>query len=932
MPTSQLICSASARGSSLMRQSAVVGRSVAAAVLLVASADLASAQLMAPAGKFEVSPGGAATYSFSVAVPPGTAGLKPTLTLEYNSQNRDGIVGVGWALGGLPAITRCPRTMIQNGVVGAINFDANDRFCLEGHQITAISGAYGADGTEYRTEIETFSRIISRGTAGAGPAWFEVRTKSGQILQLGNTADSRPLTASGTARSWVLNRLSDTKGNYLTVTYTNDAANGQIYPLRIDYTGNAAAGLAPYNSVLFEYATRPDIAPLYHAGVLMKTTVRLTNIKTVSGTTLVSDYRLAYDQSPSSLRSRVTSITLCAGDGACMPATSFAWTNGGATTFTYSAYTHPWTLGTSPHGRGWNLLSGDFNNDGRTDLGFETHAISDSTFRSLRSNGDGTFTAREYVNPLGGSGVVNFLGGDFNGDGRPDYTVGRLGSSALPAEFRTYLAGTDGSFGTPVIGPTTGGSSDSGPRFTGDVNGDGRADISIVWRNKLHRYVAVGGGSFSYSMQTLPSDYGNTSSWQLEIGDFNGDGLIDFLLQNLSNNLIHTYLSNVDGTVTRVVQTTSFDVIVGGSWKRQAGDVNGDGKTDLVFVGSNILKTFVSKGDGTFAEVSQTLSLNLQDYEFTFLVLTAIPAVIDFNRDGRADFTLVKNSTAFMLLSKGDGSFIESIQNLGFDLGSQPTSIRTPFGGDFNGDGLPDLAFVGSTDVRLFTNNASVPDLLLSITTGLGATTSITYAPLTQSAVYTKDSNAVYPTVDLIGGVHVVSRVDTANGIGGTYSTAYSYAGAKSDTRGRFLGFRQVRVQDLQTNIVQTTSFRQDFPFIGMPVSVTKALGAQTLNQATTTYQFSNASGAATVSTPTITSAPYRVSVGQTVTSSSDLDGSAMPTVTTSYQYDAFGNATQVVASTPDGFSKITTNTYTNDTTNWFLGRLTGASVLSTTP
>jgi hypothetical protein len=54
--------------------------------------------------------------------------------------------------------------------------------------------------------------------------------------------------------------------------------------------------------------------------------------------------------------------------------------------------------------------------------------------------------------------------------------------------------------------------------------------------------------------------------------------------------------------------------------------------------------------------------------------------------------------------------------------------------------------------------------------------------------------------------------------------------------------------------------------------------------------------------------------------------------MTTTFQYDAFGNATQVATSTPDGYSKTTNSTYTNDTTNWFLGRLTGATVTSTTP
>jgi hypothetical protein len=52
----------------------------------------------------------------------------------------------------------------------------------------------------------------------------------------------------------------------------------------------------------------------------------------------------------------------------------------------------------------------------------------------------------------------------------------------------------------------------------------------------------------------------------------------------------------------------------------------------------------------------------------------------------------------------------------------------------------------------------------------------------------------------------------------------------------------------------------------------------------------------------------------QSQASSADLDGSALPTVTTSYQYDQYGNATQVVVSATDGHSKTTTNTYTNDT------------------
>jgi hypothetical protein len=199
--------------------------------------------------------------------------------------------------------------------------------------------------------------------------------------------------------------------------------------------------------------------------------------------------------------------------------------------------------------------------------------------------------------------------------------------------------------------------------------------------------------------------------------------------------------------------------------------------------------------------------------------------------------------------------------------------------------------------------------------------------------MYVKDTTSTYPVADVQAPIYVVVQVDTSNGIGGTYRTYHSYFGAKVDLSGRgFLGFRAIVTLDPQTNILATTYARQDYPYIGLTASATKTLGSLTLNSTTNTYQFSNAGGAATVSTPSNASAPYRVSVAQSVSSSSDLDGTVMPTVTTTSQYDAYGNATQVVVSTPDGFSKTTTNTYTNDTTNWFLGRLTGATVTSIRP
>ena len=106
---------------------------------------------MAVPGKSDVSGLGAFTYSIPIVVPPSTADMGPALSLDYSSQYGDGPEGMGWVLAGLPTISHCPRTTAQDGIHGNVNYDLNDRFCMNGQRLVAISGTYGANGTQYRT-------------------------------------------------------------------------------------------------------------------------------------------------------------------------------------------------------------------------------------------------------------------------------------------------------------------------------------------------------------------------------------------------------------------------------------------------------------------------------------------------------------------------------------------------------------------------------------------------------------------------------------------------------------------------------------------------------------------------------------------------------------------------------------------------------------
>jgi hypothetical protein len=65
------------------------------------------------------------------------------LSLTYNSGAGNGLVGVGWNLSGLGIISRCPKTVAQDGVTQGVQLTAADEYCLDGNRLRKVFGTQG---------------------------------------------------------------------------------------------------------------------------------------------------------------------------------------------------------------------------------------------------------------------------------------------------------------------------------------------------------------------------------------------------------------------------------------------------------------------------------------------------------------------------------------------------------------------------------------------------------------------------------------------------------------------------------------------------------------------------------------------------------------------------------------------------------------------
>ncbi len=105
---------------------------------------------------------------------------------QLHCQRGNGLLGMGWSIGGLSVIHRCGATIAIDGIKGGVNYDANDKFCLDGERLISHMVA-----VEYRTQHESWQKVMAIGGTASNPSSFTVTSKDGTVQYYGATTDSR---------------------------------------------------------------------------------------------------------------------------------------------------------------------------------------------------------------------------------------------------------------------------------------------------------------------------------------------------------------------------------------------------------------------------------------------------------------------------------------------------------------------------------------------------------------------------------------------------------------------------------------------------------------------------------------------------------------------------------------------------------------------
>lgn len=881
-------------------------------------------------GQVDVSASGAANYQIPIQVSPGSNGMQPNLSIAYSSQGGNGLLGWGWNIAGLSAISRVNKTAYYNNKYEQISLSSDDAFTLDGARL--ISGT--AAGTYYPAN-NPYTIVVFNGIS------FIVTTQDGMVMEYG-TPDENSLfySKNGTTPiSYAISRVIDPNGNYIRFVYAGNKSTGEYRISEILYTGNASN--KPYNSIKFYYDNRTDTNKMFAAGGEVNQSVLLTAIKVFCEGALSKDYEFTYFND---LYSKLYKISLTA-DGVRYNPTVVNWgTNAG-----YAAVANDLPFGSFNNNQ---LYTGDFNGDGLVDIASweqrKDKSVIRISMRIAQPEGGYVYKNTTINPPLGNNKIVvkDIMVLDRNSDGKDEVLV-------------HFLYGTD----TGIVIGSGGGddisngrdqvvrlsNTDSGITSQVECNNTGGVYKYCYGdfdnSGTIRRLTVKDGVAIGCEGLTVPSTMVDVDD--IRVVDFDGDGQSDVLtIKKDGNGRIWEY----NGTTFANKVGERF---YGYSSCLNIGDFNGDGKTDFLTY-DDIYKWGVSYSSGT--DLVPGVNPLLSGYPSGYCTV----CVDDVNNDGKSDICQIGYLGIDVYLSKGNGfdkvfSYSSSPVNSNKEVFLQAIDLNNDGGKvivygydqyDLNGTALnPPFKGISFTSGPL-SNNLYVSNIV----DGLSNTSTFTYSNYYDRRLFSSSFvKPAFPIMLVRGPWKLVTNL--TNKVGGvvtsninfSYSDGYSHLGGIG-----FLGFKTVKSENTVSKVATTSNFEYTIPGVdgiyftwlksqstskgGVTSSVTNAMGAKKFVASTKSFlpivtQSSSFDGTRNITT-TRTITDFDESLGRVTASSTSVPGW---TVSTSSVYEGVsGNISRPKSLTStrskgsDSFSSTTTLTYESSSSLRVVGKEAG--------
>jgi RHS repeat-associated protein len=881
-----------------------------------------------------VSPAGAVTYNVPVEVYPGVRGIQPQLSIAYNNQAGNGILGAGWNISGLSSVNRGNRSMYYDGKSQGVVMSKDDAFYLDGTRLIKISETTA----EIKYESEQGNIKATAFLNGAVVKYFNVFYPNGTKGTYGHTSNS-----STNYLEFPVTSFSDLYGNTITYLYTYIDNHYRIG--RISY---ASA------SVEFQYAStsRTDVITYYFGGLKVRNDKLLQKIVCKYGNAVLRNYEFTYTfQKETSL---LTKIDYSAANGSSFNPLQFYYGENNTATEYNDAETQllEWYAWTNKDQIRVNKGKFDYGkeNDGLIVLPnknpYWQHYRGSSLFQHSQNRFDNYYAGTEkiflytglnssFASPMPNltteTGYIDILCA--NVDGKREEEVVKVNNTVSGSNdqivFKTYTANVYNGLGLkhtrtfnfPTVLTDADGGKSVHPKFyfTGDFNGDGKIEILAVschnpfgWTDKPTKCYLFDletntklydGQPFAYNvtfvgtLQTNP-DIAAQNTDRLFVFDYDGDGKSDLCLINSLGTYIYTF--NVSGSTYSMQQIAYYSGLKRADLDGRLlmiGEFNGDGKPDFLLspkLNASDWYIYYATGTGQFEKVQVSIYPRYSTYSYLLQ---------DANTDGLTDVIEYTSSCFYTYRARNGGfSSYESYKPFAYsnsyfiptDINSAPSHSQ--------------LIALKDGKVRRYSypRNDTKEKLLTGSVTSFGVVNKNYYGRLNESSgFHTQGYGAVYPFENFQGSLYVpVYREQYFNGQRNE-NLYYWYENAVIHKQGLgFRGFEKITTYD---NIRGRSAYRKYDPYKYCELKEEDSPVAKN------TYTYSHDVAANKI-------AKVRL------TNRSSQDKLKNITVTSAYTYDTYGNPLTETVNYGGGISATVSNVvYYNNTneTSYLLGFLT---------